>query len=92
MEDKYEKLLERSVTAQETSNQVVRELGKVAGRIEQSTTKLNDGFILHQQEMKTVSKDVSETRQELIKWIKWLTIALLLAVGGSAIVDKLGLL
>ena len=92
MSDKYEMLLERSVRCQEQSNDVSKSLLKYVEKLDNNTKELNDNFALHQQSAKDMmgaltdaTKGINGIKNILMKWVKWLGIALFVSVGGATV-------
>jgi len=85
-------LTERSIRAIENNNNISSSLVKHIETLTRNMTKLNDNFVLHAIDAKDTKNEVSEIRTELIKYLKWSIFALLIAVGGVTIIDKLGIL
>ena len=54
----------------------------VSRRMETNIQKLNDEFVLH-------NKDMKDVKQELMKWIKYLALALVVTLGGTQVVKIL---
>lgn len=89
MESRYEQLLERSVKAQEEQSHVSTSLLEVARGLKDNVKELNDKFVLHSRATDDAHKELCENlklvKDTLIKWIKWLGVALLVAVGGASL-------
>ena len=84
-----EQLLERSIKAQEQSVYVSKSLLEVSQRMEANLKTLNDSFILHDQKLCDASKNISDVKNTLIRYLKICIIALLVAVGGTSIIKLL---
>lgn len=89
MQTKYEELLERSIKCQQVSNDISKSLLKVSENLEINSKQLNDEFVLHKRDTEDIQVELKEVRQTLLKWIKYLAIALFIAVGGTSILKML---
>ena len=89
MQTKYEDLLERSIKAQECSNNVSTSLLEIAKNLKENTKELNDNIVLHNLETQKTGCEIKAIKLELMKWLKYLAIALFIAVGGTSIVKLL---
>lgn len=89
--DKYIQLLERSVRCQEESNVVSKSLLKVAEGLKDNTKKLNDTFILHNRDTDDIKNALGDIKGTLLKWIKWLGVALFIAIGGATVIKIIGI-
>lgn len=82
---KYEELLERSIRTQEEASNVSKSLLKVAENLQGNMAKINDNFVLHSQGQGKIASDVKIMKDDMMKWIKRLAIALFFAVGGATV-------
>ena len=84
MSEKYEQLLERSVVVQEGIQTTLKTLNE-------NTKTLNDQFVLHCASVNDISKEVKVIRSELLKYLKWAVVALILVLGGKEVIDLIGI-
>jgi len=80
MDSDYKQLFERSVTVQEGTLQVLKNL-------EENSKKFNDSFILHQKDSEEVKRLVEQSHRLLLKYLRWAIIALIVLLGGREIVS-----
>ena len=88
-DEKYEQLLERSVIAQEKNNNFSEALIEVSKNLENNVRELNDKFVLHCTNADNITTEVKAIRTELLKYLKWAILALVIVLGGQRIVEIL---
>jgi len=89
MNQKYENLLERSVIAQERSNEKSDGMLKVSECLKDNLVKINDTFALHTTSNIDIKKEIKLIREELLKYLKWSIVALIIALGGQQIIKTI---
>ena len=72
--------MERSVKVQEG-------LLSATNQIKDNMKELNDKFALHCQELGATNGDIRAIKQELLKYLKWAILALLILLGGQKVVE-----
>lgn len=87
--NKYENLLERTVRVMEQQVSVNNQLFEVADGIKQNVKILNDNFVLHKDKWDCMGKDVADIKATILKWLKYLAIALFITVGGLSVLKAL---
>ena len=92
MENGVEELIRSQIKCQEQSMAVVQSLKEHTEKLNDNIEKLNDQFILHQNLSEKDSEEIKAIKLILLGYLKWAVIALVVAVGGAAVIDKLGIL
>ena len=87
MSNKYEQLLERSVIAQEKTNSISDSLLEVSKNLNDNIKDLNDKFILHCANADMLTTEMKGIRAELLKYLKWAIVALVITLGGQKMVE-----
>jgi NurA-like 5'-3' nuclease len=85
--EEYKQLLERSVIAQERSTTVSNSLLEVSKSLDNNIKELNDKFVLHCTNSDTIASEIKAIRSELLKYLKWAIVALVLVLGGQKAVE-----
>jgi len=88
--NRYEELLEKTTKTIEEQKNISKSLLEVADGIKQNTKELNDKFILHNVETKEIAEHLSQIKDTMMKWVKYLAIALFASVGGATVFRILG--
>ncbi len=90
-ENKYEQLLERIIVCTEEQKGVSNGLLDVVKGLRESTKNLNDNFILHSQQTIDISHDIKLIKDDLIKYLKLMSIILFIILGGASVIKIIGI-
>jgi len=88
--NRYEQLLETTTKNIEEQKHISSSLLRVAEGIKSNTKELNDKFILHNIDSKDIKTNVGDIKVTLMKWVKYLAIALFVSIGGASVIKILG--
>jgi len=89
-EDRLIDLIERSVKVQEQGHAVQQALLENAKETSANLRSLNDTFAHHCTLDESKVQGMHDIKVELMKWIKYLAIALILALGGGGVLSQMG--
>lgn len=84
------KLIREAVKAQTTNSEVLKSMHDCMEKLEQNMCNVNDQFVLHNQATIDTGKSIGEIKSELLKWLKWAIIFIVVLLGGIPIAKLLG--
>jgi len=89
-EKEFLKLIRESVKAQTTNSEVLKSMNSYMEKLEQNMCNVNDNMALHNQTSVNIGKSLAEIKSELMKWLKWAIIFVVILLGGIPIAKLLG--